>query len=76
MNNKSDKKTEALLLAKLYETGSLSISEAAEKCGCTIYEFIDLLKEYNISIFNYSASDLDADIINARESIKNFKNKI
>jgi len=76
MNEKSDKETEALLLAKLYETGSLSISEAAEKCGCTIYEFIDLLKEYNISIFNYSASDLDADIINARESIKNFKNKI
>ena len=57
----------------LIESGSLTMSEAAKKCGCNVYEFIDLLYKYDISIFNYPTSDLESDVKNARESIKNLK---
>jgi predicted HTH domain antitoxin len=53
----------------LIESGSLTMSEAAKKCGCNVYEFIDLLYKYDISIFNYPTSDLESDVKNARESI-------
>lgn len=73
MNTQSNKEMEVILAAKLFESGTLTMSEAAKKCGCTIYEFIDILKKYNISAINYPASDLESDVKNARESIKNFK---
>ena len=73
MNTQSNKEMEVLLTAKLFESGALSMSQAAKKCGCTIYEFIDLLYKYNISVINYPASDLESDVKNARESIRNFK---
>ena len=73
MNTQSNKEMEVILAAKLFESGTLTMSEAAKKCGCTIYEFIDILKKYNISVINYPASDLESDVKNARESIKNFK---
>lgn len=73
MNTQSNKEMEVLIAAKLFESGSLTMSEAAKKCGCTIYEFIDILKKYNISAINYPASDLESDVKNARESLKKFK---
>lgn len=73
MKAKSNKEQKILLAAKLFENGTLSISQAAEKCGCTIYKFIDLLKEHNISVINYIPSDLESDVKNARESLKDFK---
>ena len=73
MNTQSNKEMEVLLTAKLFESGALSMSQAAKKCGCTIYEFIDLLYKYNISVINYPASDLESDVKNARESIRNLK---
>ena len=69
MNTQSNKEMEVILAAKLFESGTLTMSEAAKKCGCTIYEFIDILKKYNISAINYPASDLESDVKNARESI-------
>ena len=73
MTTKSDHENYILLTAKLFESGSLTMSEAAKKCGCTVYEFIDLLYKYNISVINYPASDLESDVKNARESLNNFK---
>lgn len=73
MNTQSNKEMEVILAAKLFESGTLTMSEAAKKCGCTVYEFLDILKKYNISVINYPASDLESDVKNARESIKNFK---
>ena len=73
MTTESEHENYLLLTAKLFESGALSMSQAAKKCGCTIYEFIDILKKYNISVINYPASDLESDVKNARESIRNFK---
>ena len=49
------------------------MSQAARSTGYTISEFMDLLKNCNVSVINHPASDLDSDVKNARESIKNFK---
>lgn len=69
MTRKSDHENYLLLTAKLFESGSLTLSEAAKTCRCTVYEFLDILKKYNISVINYPASDLESDVKNARESI-------
>lgn len=68
-----NKEQKILLAAKLLKNGSLTISQAAESCGCSIYEFMDLLKGYDVSVFNYNASDLELDVKNARESINKYK---
>ena len=73
MTIKSDHENYILLTAKLFESGSLTMSEAEKKCGCSVYEFVDILKKYNISVINYPASDLESDVKSARESISNFK---
>jgi predicted HTH domain antitoxin len=73
MKKEFNKEQKILLAAKLLENGSLTISQAAEKCGCTIYEFMELLKEHDVSVFNYSASDLESDVKNARGSINKYK---
>ena len=73
MTTEYDHENNDLLTAKLFESGALSMSQAAKKCGCTIYEFIDLLYKYNISVINYPDSDLESDVKNARESIRNLK---
>ena len=69
MTTESDHENKILKAVKLFESGSLTMSEAAKKCGYTVYEFVDILKKYNISVINYPASDLESDVKNARESI-------
>lgn len=54
-----------LLAAKLYEQGKLSLGQAAELAGLTKRTFAELLGSYNVSIFNYPASDLSKDVANA-----------
>jgi predicted HTH domain antitoxin len=61
-----DKDEVAMLLAtQLYEKGKLSLGQAAEVAGLTKRTFAELLGKYNISIFNYPASDLARDVANA-----------
>ncbi len=62
MNNK-----EFLMLVstRLYEQGKLSLGQAAELAGLTKRTFAELLYQYNVSIFNYPASDLTSDVKNA-----------
>jgi predicted HTH domain antitoxin len=71
--SKSDNKNNILLTAKLFESGALTMSQAARSLGYTMSEFMDLLKKYNVSVINHPASDLKSDVKNARESLKNFK---
>ena len=58
------------IAAKLYEAGRLTIGQAAELSGYSVITFMELLKDYNVSVFNYPASDLESDVKNARESIR------
>jgi predicted HTH domain antitoxin len=54
-----------VLAARLYEQGRLSLGQAAEVAGLTKRTFAELLGSYNVSIFNYPASDLSRDVANA-----------
>lgn len=51
--------------SRLYENGKLSLGQAAEMAGLTKRTFIELLGRYNVSVFNYPASDLAKDVANA-----------
>ncbi len=54
-----------LVATRLYEQGKLSLGQAAELAGLTKRTFAELLGIYNVSIFNYPASDLARDVANA-----------
>lgn len=54
-----------IIASKLYEQGRLSLGQAAEVAGLTKRTFAELLGRYNVSIFNYPASDLSSDVANA-----------
>ncbi len=54
-----------LVSANLYEQGKLSLGQAAEVAGLTKRTFAELLGKYNVSIFNFPASDLSRDVANA-----------
>jgi len=61
-----DNRDLAMLVAtRLYEQGKLSLGQAAELAGLTKRTFAELLGSYNVSIFNYPASDLSRDVANA-----------
>jgi predicted HTH domain antitoxin len=54
-----------MVAAQLYEQGKLSLGQAADVAGLTKRTFIELLGKYNVSVFNFPASDLSSDIANA-----------
>lgn len=54
-----------LLAAKFYEQGKLSLGQAAEFAGMTKRAFAEILGNYDVSIFNYSADELAKDVRNA-----------
>ena len=61
-----DNKDLSILLAtRLYEQGKLSLGQAADLAGLTKRTFAELLAKYDISIFNFPASDIAKDVANA-----------
>ncbi|HQS25172.1 MAG: hypothetical protein B7Y11_14050 [Sphingobacteriia bacterium 24-36-13] len=53
------------LAAKLFEKGDLSLGQAADLAGYTKRTFMELLANYDVSIFNYTEIDLIKDVTNA-----------
>ncbi len=53
------------LAAKLFEKGDLSLGQAADLAGYTKRTFMELLANYDVSIFNYTEIDLTNDVSNA-----------
>jgi len=53
-----------ILASSLYEQGKLSLGQAAELANMSKRTFAELLGNYNVSIFNYPASDLKNESIN------------
>jgi predicted HTH domain antitoxin len=45
--------------------GSFRFGEAAQVAGLSKRTFAELLGKYNVSIFNYPASDLSSDVASA-----------
>ena len=65
-NFEIDNKEALLMIAsKMYEQGKLSLGQAADVAGLTKKAFTEILNNYNISIFNYPASDIENDVANA-----------
>ena len=56
------RETRRFLAAKLYESGKLSLGQAAELAGLSKPAFAEILGDFGVSLFNYPASDLQHDI--------------
>lgn len=54
-----------LVSTQLYKEGKLSLGQAAEVAGLTKRTFAELLGTYNVSIFNFPASEISNDVANA-----------
>ena len=54
-----------IVASKLYEEGKLSLGQAADLTGLSKRAFAELLGKYNVSVFNYPASDISRDVRNA-----------
>ena len=63
--NVDNKEAAMLLAASLYEKGKLSLGQAAEVAGLTKRTFSELLGSYDVSIFNFPATDIINDVKNA-----------
>jgi predicted HTH domain antitoxin len=61
----SDDQLRLLIAAKLYENGTLTSGQSAELAGLSKREFIEVLGNYNVSVFSTLVEDLEADIENA-----------
>lgn len=66
--NLNEQEAKTMLAARLYEKGSLSLGQGAELAGYTKRTFMELLADFKVSVFNYSDSDLENDIQNAKSS--------
>jgi predicted HTH domain antitoxin len=65
-DNVDEKEAKNLLAAKLYEKGSLSLGQAAELAGYSKRTFMELLANYEVSVFNFSEAELDKEILHAQ----------
>lgn len=54
-----------ILASNLYQTGKLSLGQAAEMVGLSKRAFAELLGKFNISIFNFPPSEITRDVANA-----------
>ena len=53
--------TVRFIAAKLYESGKLSLGQAAEMAGLSKRTFAELLGDYGVSLLNYPASEMLSD---------------
>lgn len=60
----SEGEAKTMLAANLYESGRLSLGQAAELAGYTKRTFMELLGSFNVSVF--SSEGLENDIANAK----------
>ncbi len=58
----SDRDLKMILASRLYESGKLSLGQAAELAGYSKWTFMELLGEYGVSFINYSAEDLEREL--------------
>lgn len=61
----TSKEVTMLLASRLYEQGKLSLGQTAEMAGYSKRTFTELLGDYGVSVFDYSAEDIARDAANA-----------
>jgi len=47
-----------LIAAKLYESGKLTLGQAAEMAGMAKWDFAEILVDYGVDYFQYTAEDI------------------
>jgi len=62
-----DREAKMLLASRLFEKGRLTMGQAADMVGLSKRAFMEILADYDVSIFNYHPSELDNKIENARD---------
>ena len=61
-----EKEAKTMLAANLYAKGRLSLGQAAELAGYSKKTFMELLGDFGVSLFNYTDTELENDILNAK----------
>lgn len=56
--NLDERETRRFLAAKLYESGKLSLGQAADLAGLSKMAFSEILADYDVSLINYSSLDI------------------
>lgn len=56
-----EKQTVRFLAAKLYESGKLTLGQAADLAGLSKSSFAEILSDFEVSLFNYPASEISKD---------------
>jgi predicted HTH domain antitoxin len=59
---KEHDETVRLIAAKLYESGKLTLGQAADMCGMKKWDFPAVLAKFNVNYFQYTAEDVIADV--------------
>lgn len=59
--NLNEKETKRFLAAKMYESGKLSLGQAAELAGLSKVAFSEILSDFDVSLINYPSSDIIRD---------------
>ncbi|MEW6743474.1 MAG: UPF0175 family protein [Planctomycetota bacterium] len=57
----SAEEAKLLLMMKLFETGRLSLGQAAQGAGYTKRAFIELLAKHGVPVLDYPAEDLESE---------------
>ena len=65
-DNLDEREAKTMLAAKLYEKGSLSLGQAVELAGYSKRTFMEVLGSYDVSVFSYSETELEKDLLNAQ----------
>ncbi|MDO8965588.1 UPF0175 family protein [Algoriphagus sp.] len=61
-----DKEALMAIAARLVQKGKLSLGQGAELVGLTKAAFMESLGDFGVSLFNYSESELESDVENAK----------
>lgn len=59
--NLNERETKRFLAAKMYESGKLTLGQAADLAGLSKVAFSELLADYDVSLVNYPPSDISRD---------------
>jgi len=59
--NLNERETKRFLAAKMFESGKLSLGQAADLAGLSKVTFAEILADFDVSLINYPPSDIIKD---------------
>ena len=58
---------------KMFELGKLSSGKAAELAGMTRVQFLETCGQYEVSVFNYPAEELEKELMADRDVVREMR---